>query len=702
MTDSNDSKIPMDPSTKLVKAKDGNSVDIYARPEGSSPEGSKASYSDSSYGINTDQGKRTTGIIFYFGESPITWCSQKQPIVALSSCESDFMAATGAACQALWLKRLLSELTGWEEKRITLKVDNISAIALVRNPVFHGRSKHIDILYHFIRECVENGHINMEHVSRELQRADILTKALPRLKFVTMRQMLGTPLLFLGLEVIYTPSGLFLSQSKYVYEILDRAKLLDCKSVATPLATATQLSTLGSPYSDPTLYHSLVGALQYLTITRPDLSYAVNQGTLSYGLSFDHSLKPSLVGYSDADWARFIETRRSTYGYSIFLGRNLVSRSAKKQPTVSRSSCESEYRALANTAAEIVWVTHLLLSTRETVAVMNDATRKSLSDLVNELVNSVMDRLRHDLLSQRPKSSNAATNRTLGNGNKGNSQFSRVTKIEILKFEGKDGAILKRFDAAYDDPLGKIKKLQQTNSVQEYIDAFDRLLCKINLEEDQCISFFLAGLNSEMELVVRMFKLRTLEEVYGLCKFEEAKISLTQKELEEKRVKNQCFYCDQKHIPSHKCSGQVLSLEVLGNDTQKVLATDFLGETSKEHIEEIEELIEYSPHISLNAINVISHPLTQLLKKNGFEWTAIIQEAFDKLKQAMMEAPVLKLPNFNDLFVIETDASYSGIGAVLRQGGHPVAYYSKNLAPRHHTLSTYEKELLDVIMALNK
>ncbi|GJW10065.1 hypothetical protein Tco_1575892 [Tanacetum coccineum] len=148
-------------------------------------------YSDSSYDINTDQGRGTTGIVFYFGEAPITWCTQKQPTVALSSCESEFMAATGAACQALWIKRLLSELTGWAEKRITLKVDNVSAIALVRNPVFHGRSKHIDIRYHFIRECVENGHINVEHVSGELQRADILTKALPRLKFVTMRQMLG-------------------------------------------------------------------------------------------------------------------------------------------------------------------------------------------------------------------------------------------------------------------------------------------------------------------------------------------------------------------------------------------------------------------------------------------------------------------------------------------------------------------------------
>nr|GEY83615.1 ribonuclease H-like domain, reverse transcriptase, RNA-dependent DNA polymerase [Tanacetum cinerariifolium] len=237
-------EIPIDPDTKLVKAEDGNSVDathyrsligslkylLHTRPDLSYSVGLLSRfmqdpkdhhlkavkqviryikvtkehgiiykkegdcriicYSDSSYGINTDQGKGTTGIVFYFGESPITWCTQKQPIVALSSCESEFMAATGAACQALWLKRLLSELTGWEEERITLKVDNISAIALVRNPVFHGRSKHIDIRYHFIRECVENGHINVEHVSRELQRADILTKALPRLKFVTMQQML--------------------------------------------------------------------------------------------------------------------------------------------------------------------------------------------------------------------------------------------------------------------------------------------------------------------------------------------------------------------------------------------------------------------------------------------------------------------------------------------------------------------------------
>ncbi|GJX46557.1 hypothetical protein Tco_0271747 [Tanacetum coccineum] len=119
-------------------------------------------FSDSSYGVNTQEGKGTTGIIFYYGESPISWSTQKQATVALSSCESEFIAATAAATQALWLKRLLSKLTHSEEEKVTIRVDNKSAIALMKNPVFHGRSKHIDTKYHFIRECVEREDIQVE------------------------------------------------------------------------------------------------------------------------------------------------------------------------------------------------------------------------------------------------------------------------------------------------------------------------------------------------------------------------------------------------------------------------------------------------------------------------------------------------------------------------------------------------------------
>ncbi|KAK9055823.1 hypothetical protein SSX86_026908 [Deinandra increscens subsp. villosa] len=189
---------------------------------------------------------------------------------------------------------------------------------------------------------------------------------------------------FLGLEATHSPDGLFLSQTKYAKEILTRANMMDAKPAHTPLGVNTSLTSEGESFHDPTFYRSIVGALQYLTITRPDLSFAVNQvsqylqhptiihfqevkrilrylkGTVHLGLHFNRPGKTSIVGFSDADWARCLETRRSTYGYSIFLGGNLVSWSAKKQPTVSRSSCESEYRAMANTAAEIVWITHLL------------------------------------------------------------------------------------------------------------------------------------------------------------------------------------------------------------------------------------------------------------------------------------------------------------------------------------------------------
>ncbi|GJW82848.1 ribonuclease H-like domain, reverse transcriptase, RNA-dependent DNA polymerase [Tanacetum coccineum] len=121
-------------------------------------------YSDSSYRVNTQEGKGTTGIIFYYGESPISWSTQKQATVALSSCESEFIAATAAATQALWLKRLLSKLTHTQEEKITIQVDNKSAIALMKNPVFHGRSKHIDTKYHFVRECVKREDIQVEFV----------------------------------------------------------------------------------------------------------------------------------------------------------------------------------------------------------------------------------------------------------------------------------------------------------------------------------------------------------------------------------------------------------------------------------------------------------------------------------------------------------------------------------------------------------
>lgn len=101
------------------------------------------------------------------------------------------MAATSGACQSIWLARLLAEILDSEPAKVKLKVDNQSAISLSKNPVFHDRSKHIDLRYHFVRECVEAGKVDISHVRTEDQLADILTKSLGRAKFQELRSAIG-------------------------------------------------------------------------------------------------------------------------------------------------------------------------------------------------------------------------------------------------------------------------------------------------------------------------------------------------------------------------------------------------------------------------------------------------------------------------------------------------------------------------------
>ena len=148
-------------------------------------------YCDSSHNIDEDDGKSITGHIFYLNNCPITWCSQKQETVALSSCKAEFMAATEAAKQAIWLKELLAEIVEKPCEKVVVRIDNISAIALTKNPVFYGRSKHIHKRYHFVRECIDNDQMEVEHIAGTLQKADILTKALGRIKFKEMRELIG-------------------------------------------------------------------------------------------------------------------------------------------------------------------------------------------------------------------------------------------------------------------------------------------------------------------------------------------------------------------------------------------------------------------------------------------------------------------------------------------------------------------------------
>ncbi|CAN6557283.1 unnamed protein product [Malus baccata var. baccata] len=183
-------------------------------------------------------------------------------------------------------------------------------------------------------------------------------------------------------QVQYKANGdIFIHQSKYARDLLHKAGMDGCKPTATPCKPHTQLlATEGTILEDPSAYRSLVGALQYLTFTGPDLSYAVGvacqymntptdihfdlvkrilryiQGTLQCGLTYSASQDTSLTAFSDSDWAADPNTRRSVTGFVVFMGSNPISWQSKKQASVSRSSTEAEYKALAHCAADIVWI----------------------------------------------------------------------------------------------------------------------------------------------------------------------------------------------------------------------------------------------------------------------------------------------------------------------------------------------------------
>ena len=199
---------------------------------------------------------------------------------------------------------------------------------------------------------------------------------------------LGQLRYFLGIEVLRSRSGINLSQRKYALDLLHETGMTESKPVSTPMYYHEKGSFGDYAYSDPGYYRKIVGKLIYLTVTRPDISFAVSvvsqhmsspqqshwtavcrilryvKGGPGKGITYYRPITPvtslDLTGYADADWAGSTQDRRSTSGYCTFLGNHLITWKSKKQNVVARSSSEAEYRAMAHACCELQWVQSIL------------------------------------------------------------------------------------------------------------------------------------------------------------------------------------------------------------------------------------------------------------------------------------------------------------------------------------------------------
>jgi hypothetical protein len=148
-------------------------------------------YTDAYWAGSVTNRKITSRCCFSLGSAMISWQSRKQSNIALSTAKAEYIAACSASCKAIWLRKLLTGLFDLEMEATTILCDNQSYIKMTENPVFHDRSKHIEIRYHYIRDMVQRGALKLLYVSMDEQVADVLTKPLSRVKFEHFRDKIG-------------------------------------------------------------------------------------------------------------------------------------------------------------------------------------------------------------------------------------------------------------------------------------------------------------------------------------------------------------------------------------------------------------------------------------------------------------------------------------------------------------------------------
>jgi hypothetical protein len=156
-------------------------------------------YTDVDWAGSVADRKSTSGCCFSLGSAMISWQSRKQSSISLSTVEVEYIAACSTSCEAIWLQKLLTGLFDLEMRATTILCDNQRCIKMTENPVFHDKSKHIEILYHFIRDMVHRGSLKLQYISMDEQVVDVLTKPLSHVKFEHFLDKLGIPCLLTSL-----------------------------------------------------------------------------------------------------------------------------------------------------------------------------------------------------------------------------------------------------------------------------------------------------------------------------------------------------------------------------------------------------------------------------------------------------------------------------------------------------------------------
>nr|GEW64266.1 putative mitochondrial protein [Tanacetum cinerariifolium] len=686
--------------------------------------------------------------------------------------------------------------------------------------------------------------------------------------------------------------------SNYVLEILKKYGMESCDPVGTPMEIKHKLDLdqNGTPI-DATKYRSMIGALTYLTSSRPNIVHA----TCLCARYQDSGFK--LTGFSYADyaeckdteyfrWSSILRIRQRCYNLIPVESRFKTPCSIVKDKYMMKAQdemlrlqglCSNTLTGVTYTEDEIMAIVcegkqrghipgvrrvlpgqgTIIPPPSQSMHFVNIARLKKREKRFTKQVNMFMRENSVSylfLVSYISVTMVVSTRNNTGTSNDtllvldhetrrflvetftGSPQLnhSRMAKIEFPKFSDDDVKgwvcrceqffLLEQTSDAdkvtlisihlYDKALfwhRQFVRIHGTNVSWEVYKI--AIFVRVEINEDHAVSLFMGGLPTEIEIGVMMFKPNTLADAYCLTNIQEATLNavkkkvqnrrLSQKEYAKKRANNLCFYCDQKYVSRHKCSGQLYSLvlmpeyEIEGefleedetvrdnglvdlqaplislnaltgvNNFKTLRVTDVmllplggcdmvlgiqwlatLGDIrfnfhemrmdfkynnkrlNKQTIKDkfpipiIEELIDelhglqlftkldlstykfeatkrflgltgYYRRFIQGYANIIK-PLTQLLKRNNFIWFDDSQTTFEQLKQAMVRAPVLKLPDFSKESTLETDALGVGLRAVLLQEGHPITFLNKTLSSKHKLMSTYKKEFLAIVYVLEK